>query len=459
LSDDKKGIRDLDQHFAELLLTGELHEGWGAGAVGFAAGLTYREEWFNQMTRPIEMERTTLNAPEVGIRGIPSQIAEGNRSIHQFSATSWATGEFDVWEWFSELNVPFWESGSGNQRIDGNFAFRQSDYSHSGKVDSWKAGLEVQLIEDLRVRFTQSLDVREPTFQEQFEAGGGGSQVNDPLMGINNQTITLLTYGNPNLTPEEADTLTLGFVYAPSFASWIDGFQISADYYDIDVTDRITPLGAQRLVDECINGKSPAFCSQLVRNPVTNILERVEDRQVNAAAGVTRGVDFEVRYAMEPDFFDSQAEDLTVRLFANKALENSVTTTTYRDDVGSVNSPEWNATATFGYNIGNVGMSWVTRYYDSTTYLANNAFGVFWVEGVDVDDASIASQTVNSMVLSYRGETSSGGNWIASLNVNNIFDRDPPVVASQNTRGGQQNPNNVFDVFGRRYQVSLNYNF
>jgi outer membrane receptor protein involved in Fe transport len=63
------------------------------------------------------------------------------------------------------------------------------------------------------------------------------------------------------------------------------------------------------------------------------------------------------------------------------------------------------------------------------------------------------------MVLSYRGETSSGANWVASLNVNNIFDRDPPIVASQNTRGGQQNPNNVFDVFGRRYQISLNYNF
>src|SRR5690606_2872853 len=46
--DDKKGWRALDQHFAELLLTGNIHDGWGAGPVSVAAGLTYREEWFDQ---------------------------------------------------------------------------------------------------------------------------------------------------------------------------------------------------------------------------------------------------------------------------------------------------------------------------------------------------------------------------------------------------------------------------
>src|SRR5690606_15506609 len=147
-----------------------------------------------------------------------------------------------------------------------------------------------------------------------------------------------------------------------------------------DVSGRITPLGAQRLVDECSNGSSPAFCSQLVRNPATNILERVEDRQVNAAAGVTRGVDLELRYTLAPDFISSQDEDLTLRMFANKALENSVTTTTYRDDVGSLTSPEWNATASFGYSVGSVGINWLTRYYDSTRY--TQGFGVLWTSGV-----------------------------------------------------------------------------
>jgi iron complex outermembrane receptor protein len=445
MTSNKKGIRDLDQHFAEMLLTGDLHEGWGAGSINFAAGLTYRNEWFNQITTPIDFERSTIVDPSVGVRGISPGITGGNRSIHQFSATSWATGEKDVWE-----------SASGGSRLDTNFAFRQSDYAGTGKIDSWKYGFELQAFEDWRLRVTQSRDVREPTFQEQFESGGGGANITDRARNNSFYTVTILTLGNANLTPEEADTLTAGIVWSPSF-SLLDGLQISADFYDIDVKKRITPLGAQRLIDECVSGVSPQFCNQIVRNPSTTLIERVDDRQVNAAAGVTSGVDFEVRYDLEPDFFAAESENLRLRLFANHMLENSVTTTTYRDDAGSLASPEWNSTISLGYDVGNIGINWLTRYYDSTTY--TNGFGVFWVAGADVDDATIASQTVHNLALSYRGETASGGNWVASFNINNILDRDPPIVASQNLRGGQQGVSNVFDVFGRRYQIGLNYNF
>lgn len=451
LLSNKKGIRDLDQTFAELLLTGELYEGWGAGPISFAAGLTYREQWFNQLTTPVAFERSTINAPEVGVRGISNGITGGNRSIHQFSATSWATGEFDVWEWFSELNVPLWESGSGNQRLDSTFAFRQSDYSRSGKIDSWKAGFELQPFEDLRLRVTQSLDVREPTFGEQFESGGGGANITDPA-SRSSYTITLLTGGNANLRPEEADTLTAGVVYAPTFAPWIEGFQISADWYDIDVEGRVNTLGPQRVIDDCAAGDA-ALCRLITRNANSGLIERVLDINLNVAAGVTSGVDIEARYDMEPNFFDSEAESMSFRLFAAKLLENSITTTVYRDNLGSQQSPEWTATATMAYNLGNYGVALIGRYYDSTL---NN---VLWTEGVQVDDNTISSQTVMSMAFNYRSETSNGSEWVASLNVNNVFDRDPPVIASESLRGGQQFVGNQFDVFGRRYQLSLNYNF
>jgi outer membrane receptor protein involved in Fe transport len=129
----------------------------------------------------------------------------------------------------------------------------------------------------------------------------------------------------------------------------------------------------------------------------------------------------------------------------------------FKDDSGSLTSPKWNATATFGYDVDQYSVNWVTRYYGKTNY--TNGFGTFWKTGVEVDDATIQSQTVHNLVLSYRGETKSGGSWVASFNVNNLFDRDPPITASQNLRGGQQAVSNVYDVFGRRYQVSMNYNF
>jgi iron complex outermembrane receptor protein len=448
---DKKGLRDLDQDFAEMLLTGELYEGWGAGPVSFAAGLTYRDEWFNQLTRPIEMERSTINAPELGIRGISPGITGGNRSIHQFSATSWATGSFDVWEWFSEVNLPVWESGSGNQRIDSTMAFRQSDYSHSGKVDSWKIGTEFQVSADLRFRATKSRDVREPTFGEQFESGGGGANITDPVTNTS-YTITQLSGGNPNLRPEEADTLTAGFVYAPTFAPWAEGFSISADWYEIDVDGRVGALGSQRILEDCKLG-DVALCALVTRSPVTGLVERVLNVNLNVAAALTSGIDIEARYDLEPNFFNDFEESMNFRLFAGHMLENSVTTTTYRDDLGSQQSPEWTATLMTGYNIGNYGVSLIGRYYDSTL------INVLWQEGREVDDNSIASQTIANLVFSYRGETATGGNWVASLNVNNMFDREPPVIPSESQRGGQQIVSNVFDAYGRRYQLSLNYNF
>jgi len=450
---DKKGLRDLDQDFAELLLTGDLHEGWGPGALSFAAGLTYREQSFNQFSTPLAGERGAANAPEIGIRGMSVGTTGGNRSMHYFSATSWAAGAFDVWEWFGEVNVPTWESASGTQRLDTNFAFRQSEYSQTGRIDSWKIGAELQLLEDVRTRVTRSRDVREPTFGELFEAGGGGANINDPTSNTS-YTITANSGGNPNLLPEFADTLTAGVVWAPTFAQWIEGFQISADWYEIDVKDRVGSLGAQRIVNDCFAGTTE-LCQYIFRG-ANNVIERVLNVNLNVAAAVTSGVDIEMRYDMEPDFFDSQTEQLNFRLFAGYLGENSIQATPgaiNRDDVGSTLSPEWNATATLGYNVGPYGVRLVGRYMD----IALN--DVLWVEGRDVDDNTIASNTVANLILTYSGETANGGNWMTSFNITNVFDRDPPIIPTQSQRGGQQNISNQYDAFGRRYQLSLNYNF
>ncbi|MEX2367314.1 MAG: TonB-dependent receptor, partial [Pseudohongiellaceae bacterium] len=448
VASNKKGIRDLDQDFAELLLTGQLHEGWGAGLISFAAGLTWRDEWFNQLTIPISMERSPSNAPEIGIRGMSPGITGGNRSMHLFSATSWATGSFDVWEWFGEVNVPVWESLSGSQRLDTNFAFRQSDYSSSGRIDSWKLGGEMQLHDDLRLRITKSRDVREPTFGEQFEARGGGANIEDPVTNTS-YTITQLAGGNPGLRPEQADTLTAGVVYLPG---WLPGFQASADWYEIDMSERVGSLGGQRIIDDCHAGDQ-SLCSLITRG-ATGTVERVLNVNLNVAAALTEGVDIEMRYSMEPNFFANELENLNFRLFASHMIESSVTTSTYRDQVGNLTNPEWNALATMGYDVGSYGIRLVGRYYDSTL------FDDRWVEGINVDDNTRASNTVANLVLTYRGETSNGATWNANLNINNVFDREPPINPGQSQRSpAQQSINDNFDPYGRRYQLSVNYSF
>jgi outer membrane receptor protein involved in Fe transport len=449
---DKKGIRDLDQTFAELLLTGQLHEGWGAGPIGFAGGLTYREQAFNQFSTPLDGERGVVNAPEIGIRGMSAGTTGGNRSAHYFSATSWASGEFDVWEWFSELNVPIWEASNGVQRLDSTVAYRSSDYSLTGRVESWKIGGEFQIVDGLRVRATKSRDVREPTFGERFEASGGGATIVDPI-GNRSYTITSNTGGNINLLPEIGDTLTAGIVWAPTFA-WLDGFQASADWYEIDVKDRVGSLGAQRIVDDCFTGATE-LCQYIFRD-ASGQIGRVLNVNLNVAAARTSGVDLEMRYDMEPDFIGGQDEQLGFRLFSGYLAENSVQATPgaiNRDDVGSLSSPEWTTTATLRYGVGNFGASVIARYFDDTL------INVLWVDGRDIDRNKISSQTTTNLVLTYRGETSTDATWTTSFNVTNLFDRDAPIVPSFSQRGGQQTISGQHDSFGRRYQLSLDYNF
>lgn len=456
---EKKSIREMDQDFAEVLLSGEIYEGWGAGPISMAAGLTYREESVEQWTRPAFGERGVLNVPELGIRGIPAGFAgPGNRTLHAFTGPSVGVGSNSVWEWYSELNIPVWAWDSG-QSITTNLGFRRSDYKTSGTIDSWKIGLDVTLHEDLRWRITKSRDVREPNLSERFFTGAGGGSILDPAFdGAVNNSLTVLPSPNPALQTEQGDTVTTGFVYSPSFADWVSGLQVAIDWFEIDLDKSIGLYGAQPIVDDCYHRQNAFACSLVRRDPNTNIVQQILNVQTNSGGAQTRGVDLEVQYSAEPNFFADQAESFSVRGMVGYLAERSTTTAggIYTDFVQRISTPKYTGLATFNYNVADYGIMLQTIYYDSTLSNGNSqGLARNWIEGVDVDDNTIASQTVSNLALSYGREMASGGDWRVSFNVNNLFDRDPPIIAAT---GGQAISNN-FDTFGRRYQLSLNMNF
>src|SRR5690606_8109053 len=123
------------------------------------------------------------NDPALGIRGIAGYFETSSGSLHHFSTIENISGTYDVWEWFGEVNVPLWESASGAQRAGATVAYRSSDYSSSGRVESWKVGLELQAFEDLRLRATKSRDGREASFAERFDRQTGGATIANPWTG------------------------------------------------------------------------------------------------------------------------------------------------------------------------------------------------------------------------------------------------------------------------------------
>ena len=133
----KKSVGIVEQDFAEVVTTGDLYEGWGYGSISMAAGLTWRESAFSDEAFPVDVDALgpPLNAPKLGIRGIAPGYTGGSPNLHKFSTVPKISGEYNVWEWFSELQIPLWKSGSGNQSVGSSLAYRQSNYNLSGKID------------------------------------------------------------------------------------------------------------------------------------------------------------------------------------------------------------------------------------------------------------------------------------------------------------------------------------
>ncbi|MGQ7329783.1 TonB-dependent receptor domain-containing protein, partial [Streptococcus suis] len=119
-----------------------------------------------------------------------------------------------------------------------NAAGRVTDYSTSGSIWSWKAGLSYTPFEGLRLRGTRSRDIRAPNVSELFNAGRmQTASPTDPFRGgAIAQGIPVTLGGNPTLKPETAQTLTVGLVVEPT---QIPRLSFSVDYYNIRIKDAI----------------------------------------------------------------------------------------------------------------------------------------------------------------------------------------------------------------------------
>lgn len=453
---DKWAKSEVEQTFMEAVLSGDVFANRQAGAISFTVGGTYREEKMSQIEYPREIAALgpPQNAPALGIRGIAPGFTGGSPNLHQFSNLQTFGGKFDVWELFGETYIPLWSSASSPRRLDVSLAARHSEYSRAGSIVTWKWGVDAQLTESVRLRATVSHDAREATFSEQFDLNGGGGNVEDPAFGGDTFSITVNSGGNPNLEPEEADTYTIGIVYQPARAP---GFAMSADYYEIDLSQTIGSLGTQRIVDDCYYDNVPQACALIDRDPVTNIITRVSNILVNIDDARVRGTDFEIRYTAEPDLFAGLSESLSLRFLAGQLIENSTTPLggTKLELAGATSLPEWTTTTTLGYAVGRWRVNLQHRWIDDTKLNA------MWVEGIDVDNNKVDGVDYTNLMISYASDIG-GRRWEAFANILNLFDDHPPPIP---TNVGRSIPGSTgFSQHraiapGRRYVVGARFSF
>jgi iron complex outermembrane recepter protein len=496
IRDDGKIARQwTDQHVAELVLNGELWEGFGAGPIAAAFGASYRKDSLEQRTLdpsdefPALPDGTLLSSlgiapaslrgvvPEgenggvagyngiPGLRFVPTGFkGDANSSSVLFSSLRETSGSYDVKEVFTEFSIPLLRDAAWAQRLDINTAGRWAEYSGSGSIWAWKVGANWEISDQVRLRATQSRDVRAATLQERFDQTRGGVNVQDPANG--NVTVTTASFsgGNPTVSPEQADTVTFGAVFRPAFLA---GLSVSADWYFIDIDDAIGQLLAQEVVSGCSNGDQ-TLCQYVVRrdNLPNGVIERVENLFINLANQRISGIDLEIDYRRDIDLIGGGPEALAWRFYATWLDENSIKNKGARRDerVGQIgviaqflSLPEYKVTTNLSYSNGPMTLFLQGRWIDGGTL---DRLRVESTQNItdSIEDNTIPSTFYTDLHLSYTRGASD--NLELYVNVTNLFDREPVHVPAIVGRAGTMEFNAaIYDTIGRRYVLGLNYQF
>ena len=445
-------------------------------AVDYIVGNPYREDHFTQdvFAANISGDLIDIWAGTVSVAtGIEHRREEVSGYVPDEYQSGWFVGNYkpnfgsyDVTEAYVEALVPLAEG------LNFNGAVRGTDYSTSGLVTTWKAGLTYEPVPDLLFRVTRSRDIRAPNLAELFQAGSTRTNnLIDPFNG--NQVVQFreTATGNLALDPEEADQWNLGVVMRPRF---IPGLSISADYYTIDINGSIGSVDAQTIVDRCYDG-AQEYCAAIIRGVSAggaDVIESISVSPFNFATVQARGIDLEATYNLPLNsLVDAWEGDLTFRIMGTHYLENYVN--------NGIDTP----TDSVGQNIGDGPPDWLYRMsmtYDADPWriqltgraisegVYNNAYIVCTTScPVSTSD----NRTINSnqidgafyvdLSMNYQMQIA-GADLNPFFQVTNLLNEDPATVAYGPGGSAYGNPSTnqgLYDYLGRTFRVGVRFAF
>ena len=399
-------------------------------------------------------------------------------------------GSFDVYEFFTEVDVPLITNRPGIESLNFTGAFRMSDYSTIGTAQTYAAGFGWEPVEDVRFRAQYNRAVRAPNVGDLFApATNGFPGAQDPCSsglgsfsastitancvasGVpaaavgtsfqSNAQIEALFGGNPNVQEEVADTLTFGVVWQPSFLS---GFTLQVDYYDIEIEDAIATPSLQNLLDECFVQDIQTSCAFFngARNPSTGEMANPfmpELTQSNLAVFAAEGVDVRADYTWDAEQMglSSDLGSFGLNYYATFTMDNGYQTS----EIAGYISCE----GIFGGQCGEPTPEY-KHVAQASWYWGALTTAVRWrhVGGVDIDstlvgqvsDRELQIDSYNYFDATFAYDVSESAR--VSVGVQNIFDEQPPTLTSTSSEQANTWPA-TYNPFGRRLFLGANLRF
>jgi len=442
-----------------------------AGDVGFAGGIEHRTERSQENTDPLAAQGLTfLNA--IASRG----------------------GQYDVTEAFVETTIPLLAGLPGVERLALDLAGRYSDYDTIGSTKTWNIGIDWEIIPSLRVRGTKAKAVRAPGIGELFNPQSQNFAVfNDPCntrvtntnrpstaadvalrqancaaLGIPADWVDDFTAsrpglsgGNPNLRPEEADTVSFGVVWQPEF---VRGLGVSVDYWRVTLHDAIGAVSAQTNATRCVDSPGGVtnnfFCDQIFRAPVGgyndpqgrafpaySVFDWIALNE-NLAKSRRVGVDFEVDYRFELAGGNAVTRLVGTRMLQSREWAFQDFPNEFREWTTYVTDPRYRANLETSYNRNEWDLSWTARYMHHNLRVEPASYQSNPGQSSPIRNGSYVYH--NAQV----GYTFPDSGIKVYLGVDNVFDKEPPV-----NYFGADIGSSFYDNVGRFMYLGASYKF
>ncbi len=387
-------------------------------------------------------------------------------------------GAIDLTEFFAEARIPLIAGSPFADYLGLELAARTSDYNTVGNVTTWKAGIEWSPLDWLRLRTSFNQAIRAPNLDELFSTITIGFSAGDdpcdqdfnPSQAVQNlcvQQSPAITAenvgsfdqinvgfgvregGNPDLFEEEANTFTVGAVISPPF---IEGLNLTIDYYSIEIEDAINQLTAQQVVNACFRELDNASetCQAINRFPNGQI-DFVDARSLNVAEITATGLDFQADYAFDlPDALSAfGAATLNLNFVASWAFEN--------ETIAEPGQPGLDCLGFFGGACSgfNVFIQPDAKYMTNVSYISGEFFGrLQWRHLPDIElfpgagNVVTEADGVNYVDLNF--DYNITDRISVFLGIDNILDDEPPILGF--SLAGDANVDiSLYDVLGRRY--------
>jgi len=399
------------------------------------------------------------------------------------------TGGLIVNEFFTEARVPIAQRVPFADLLSVNASYRRSNYSDSKNTNTWGVGAEWAPVQAYRLRGSYQRAIRHANVNELFQPAGQNlfGLSSDPCSnssgppkataaqclrtgagpGVYNTDLdspagqyNFFQGGNRDLTPEKAKTYTLGLVMNP-----IRNLTASIDWYRIKVVDAIGSNPALILVN-CLN--SGTNCNLVHRDGAGTLWQDplngfVTALNTNLDSYETSGIDLAASYTMRAGDLGGFGVTGLVSWLDKWKLGNFECAGLYGpvcSNTGGPN-PKWKSKVRGTWSTPwNVDLALTWRHINEVKF-----------EGTSSDQllSVVGSTFPTNEKLAARDYFDIGAVWTINktfslrAGVNNIFDKDPPLVGSGTSDPSIFGNGNTFpgtyDALGRLVFMNLTMKF